>query len=399
MLEYAKRIDNMENTAAIIKELFGSMTDPEIISFGGGAPAKEALPVEIVREITNDIMTRDNRGVEALQYGPVPGIADLREAVAEYLLKPKGIEAKKENIIITSGGMEAINMLCQLYIEPGDIILVESPSFVHSFVVFDMFQAVCIPVNMDLNGMDIEDLEEKIKKYKPKMVYVIPTFQNPTGITLSQERRKKIAELGSKYDVIVLEDDPYRDIRYSGHDLLPIKAYDTTGHTILANSFSKIFSAGSRLGYIFAEEDQIKKLVDIKTATNSHTAMLTQIICSEFFNRGYYANHHKMICNLYRERRDVMLECIDKYFPEGTKRTTPDGGLFVWVELPDGINATELLKESVAGIKVAFVAGEGFFAERGGKGKNAMRISFGGVAPNKIKEGIERLGNLIKSKL
>jgi len=401
MSKFAQRMTSMEKSASVVKKLFGAMSDPEIISFGGGAPAKEALPVGIVREITNDIMRIDKRGVEALQYGPVMGVTDLREVVVSDLLAPKGVKANVENIIITSGGMEAINLLCQLFIDPDDIILVESPSFVHSVEVFEMFQAKCIPVDMDEKGMVTEDLEEKIIKYKPKMVYVIPTFQNPTGITLSLERRKIIAELGSKYDVIILEDDPYRDIRYSGYDLLPIKAYDKTGHTILANSFSKIFSAGSRLGYILANNEVTDKLFDAKTATNSHTSMLPQIICAEFFKRGYYPAHHEMICDLYRERRDVMIECIDKYFPEGTKRTTPDGGMFLWVELPEGINTSELLVESTTdpNVKVAFVAGEGFYVEGGGKGNNCMRISFGGVSPEKIRIGTEKLGNLICSKL
>lgn len=401
MTKFAERINSMENSAAVVKRLFGAMNDPEIISFGGGAPAREALPVDIIREITNDIMRTEKRGIEALQYGPVVGIKDLRDVVVNDLLAPKGVSAKSDNIVITSGGMEAINMLCQLYINPGDIILVESPSFVHSIEVFEMFQARCIPVNMDDSGMDADDLEAKIIKYNPKMVYVIPTFQNPTGITLSLERRKKIAELGSKHDVIILEDDPYRDIRYSGSDLLPIKAFDQTGHTILANSFSKIFSAGSRLGYILANDEVSDKLFDVKSATNSHTSMLPQILCAEFFKRGYYPAHHKMICDLYRERRDVMMECIDKYFPEGTKRTTPDGGLFMWVELPGGINTTELLTEATTNpeVKVAYVAGEGFYVERGGKGSNCMRISFGGVSPDKIKVGTERLGKLINSKL
>lgn len=401
MSKFAERMVSMEHSAAVVKRLFGAMNDPEIISFGGGAPAREALPVDIIREITNDIMRVEKRGIEALQYGPVVGIKDLRDVVVRDLLYPKGVDAKSDNIVITSGGMEAINMLCQLYINPGDIILVESPSFVHSIEVFEMFQARCIPVKMDEDGMDTDDLEAKIMEYKPKMVYVIPTFQNPTGITLSLDRRKKIAELGSKYDVIILEDDPYRDIRYSGKDLLPIKSFDKTGHTILANSFSKIFSAGSRLGYILANDEVSNKLFDVKTATNSHTSMLPQILCAEFFKRGYYPAHHKMICDLYRERRDVMMECIDKFFPENTKRTTPDGGLFMWVELPGGIDTTELLIESTTNpeVKVAYVAGEGFYVERGGMGKNSMRISFGGVSPDKIRIGTERLGNLIKSKL
>jgi len=391
----------MEKSANVIKGLFGAMNDPELISFGGGAPAFEALPVDIVREITNDVIRKDKRGIEALQYGNVMGAEDLREVVVKELLKPKGVEAKIENIMIINGGLEAMNLLCQLYIEPGDNILVESPSFVHSVEIFDMFEANCIGVDMDDEGMVPEDLEKKIKLHKPKMVYVIPTFHNPTGRTLSLERRKKIAEFGGRYDVIILEDDPYRDIRYSGSDLLPIKAFDKTGHTVLANSFSKIFSPGSRLGYILANDEIMQKLFAAKTATNSHTSMLPQILCAEFFKRGYYPEHHKMICDLYRERRDVMIESIDKYFPEGTKRVFPDGGLFTWVELPCGINTTGLLAESVKNpdVKVAFVAGEGFFVEGNGKGNNCMRISYGSVPPEKIRVGIEKLGSLIRKKI
>jgi 2-aminoadipate transaminase len=393
MSNFAQRMTTMENSAIIIKKLFSAMNDPEIISFGGGAPAKETLPVDIVREITDDIMRTEKRGIEALQYGSVIGLADLREVVINDLLAPKGVKGNVDNVMIINGGLEAMNLLCQLYINPGDIILVESPTFVHSFEIFNMFEAKCIAVDMDDKGMVPADLENKIKKYEPKMVYVIPTFQNPTGRTLSQERRQQIAELGSKYDVIILEDDPYRDIRYSGNDLLPIKAFDTTGHTVLANSFSKIFSPGCRLGYILANDDITEKLIYAKSATNSHTSMLSQIICAEFFKRGYYPAHHRMICDLYRERRDTMIECIDKYFPIG--------GLFTWVELPGNINTTELLVESSSNpdVKVAFIAGEGFFTEGGGKGNNCMRVSFGPVPPEKIRIGAERLGNLICSKL
>jgi 2-aminoadipate transaminase len=401
MPKFAERMKAMEKSAGIIRNLFGAMNDPSLISFGGGAPAKEALPIDIVREIANDVMTVGKRGVEALQYGSVMGLQDLREVVVSELLAPKGIDAKAENILITSGGLEGINLLCQLYIDPGDVILVESPTFVHCVEIFEMFQARCISVAMDDDGMVTEDLEEKIRKYNPKIVYVIPTFHNPTGRTLSLERRKRIAELGSQYDVVILEDDPYRDIRYSGNELKPIKAFDKTGHTVLANSFSKIFSPGSRLGYVLASDEVSTKLFDAKTATNSHTSMLPQVICAEFFRRGYYPAHHKMICDLYRERRDTMIGCIDRFFPEGTKRTFPDGGLFTWAELPGGLNTTELLAEATSNpaVKVAFVAGEGFFIEGGGMGSNCMRISFGAVTPDKIRLGAERLGKLIRSKL
>ncbi len=401
MAKFAQRMTVMAEPAAVIRNLFAAMNDPGIISFGGGAPAKEALPVDIVREIVNDVMRSDRRGVEALQYGPPLGVRDLREAVVRDLLAPKGVQAKADNILIISGGLEAMNLTCQLYIEPGDVILVESPTFMHSVEIFAMFQARCVAVDMDDQGLVMEDLEAKIIRHRPKMVYVIPTFQNPSGRTLSLERRRRVAELGSRHDVIILEDDPYRDIRYSGSELPPIKAFDQTGHTILANSFSKIFSPGSRLGYVLAGDEVIARLFDAKTATNSHTSMLPQIICAEFFKRGHYPAHHRMICDLYRERRDVMIECIDRFFPAGTKRTFPDGGLFTWAELPEGIDTTALLAEAVArpDVKVAYAAGEAFFIEGGGKGSRCMRLSFGSVPAEKIRIGTERLGRLIESKL
>ncbi len=401
MTVFAQRMKTMEKSASIIRGLFGAMNDPGIISFGGGAPAREALPVDIVREIASDVIRTDSRGVEALQYGSVPGLIDLREAVSTVLLAPKGVTADPSNILITSGGLEGINLLCQLFIDPGDVILVESPTFVHCVEIFEMFQAKCVSVAMDENGMVPEDLEEKIRRYSPKMAYLIPTFHNPTGRTLSLERRERIAGIGSTHDVIILEDDPYRDIRYSGADLPPIKSFDKTGHTVLASSFSKIFSPGSRLGYVFASDEISSKLLDAKTATNSHTSMLPQVICAEFFKRGYYPAHHRMICDLYRERRDVMIESIDTYFPKGTVRTFPDGGLFTWARLPGGINTTGLLAESLASpdVRVAYVAGEGFFIEGNGMGSDCMRISFGGVPPEKIRIGAERLGKLICSRL
>lgn len=398
---FAERMKTMEKSARIIRNLFGAMGDPGLISFSGGAPAKEALPIDIVREIADDVLRSEKRGVEALQYGSVQGLPDLREVVVRELLAPKGIDANAENILITSGGLEGINLLCQLFIDPGDVILVESPTFVHCVEIFEMFQAKCISVDMDENGMIPEDLEEKIRRYRPKVVYVIPTFHNPTGRTLSLERREKIAALGSRYDVVILEDDPYRDIRYSGEELKPIKAFDKTGHTILANSFSKIFSPGSRLGYVVANDEVIEKLLDAKSATNSHTSMLPQVLCAEFFKRGYYPAHHKQICDLYRIRRDTMIESIDLYFPEGTSRTFPDGGLFTWAELPGRIDTTELLAEATSNpeVKVAYVAGEGFFIEGDGRGKNCMRLSFGAVPPERIRIGAERLGKFLRSRM
>ena len=398
MPKFAKRLDQLAPTAEIIRGLFGAMNDPEIISFGGGAPAREALPIETLHDLADQILRRDGRGVEALQYGPVQGVKQLREIVAKQLLQPKGVDASADDILIVNGGLETMNLICQLYIEPGDVILVESPTFVHCVEIFDMFQARCIGCEMDEQGFVIEDVERKIRQYHPKMVYVIPTFQNPTGKTLPADRRRALAELGSRYDVIILEDDPYRDLRYSGEELLPIKAYDTTGHTVLANSFSKIFSPGSRLGYVYADHAIIEKLLDAKSATNSHTSMLPQLLCAEFFAQGFFDQHLEKIRAIHRERRDAMMAALEREMPAGTKWVFPDGGLFSWVELPGGIDTGALLKEAVQH-KVAYVAGAGFFVGGTGEGKNCMRISYGSVPPEKIDEGMRRLGALIAAKL
>ena len=401
MVPYARRIDNMAYTAEVVKNLFSTMGDPNIISFSGGAPAQETLPVDVIRSIANEVLTRDGRGIEALQYGPIMGTTDLRQAIITHLLAPKGIQCALENVMVVAGGLEGVNLICQVYIDPGDIILVESPTFVHAVEIFDMFEAKCIGVAMDENGMVPEDLEEKLRQYPAKMIYTIPTFQNPSGRTMSLERRRRVAELAAQYDVLVLEDDPYRDIRYSGEDLPPIKTFDTTGHVVIANSFSKIFSPGSRLGYVVGEAEVIAHLAEVKSATNSHTSMLPQILCAEFFNRGYYPEHHRTLCDLYRQRRDAMVSGIDKYFPAGTKHSFPEGGIFIWAELPGGLDATALLEEAVHDpeVAVAYIAGEGSFVSRDGQGKNCMRLSYGNTTPENIEKGLQRLGRLICSKL
>ena len=398
MPNFSNRVTTMTKSANYLRALFNNMTNPDIISFGGGSPAKEALPVDIIEELAQEVLNNGSRGTEALQYSSTMGLKDLRMAVASELLAPKGVNVTPENILIVNGGLETMNLVCQVYINPGDVILVENPTFIHCVEIFDMFQANCVLCECDDIGLVMDDVEEKIKKYHPKMVYTVPTFNNPTGKTLSLDRRQRLAELGSKYDVIILEDDPYRDIRYSGKELAPIKSFDKTGHTIMANSFSKIFAPGTRLGYAVASKEIIEKLMDAKIATNSHTSTIGQVLCAEFFKRGYYPEHHKRICDIYRERRDVMLECIDKYFPQGTKYTKPDGGFFTWVEMPVGLNSTELLPEAEK-LNIAYLAGEDWFLEGNGKGNNTIRLGFSSQSPVKIRDGMKRLGKLFCDKL
>ena len=244
-MPFAKRMEYMSSSAKVIENLFKAMGDPETISFGGGAPARETLPAEQLGRICAELFSDPVIGPRMLQYGHPEGERELRQVVSEYLLRPKNVHADPDDIMIVNGGLETMNLLCQVFIDPGDVILVEAPTFVHCVEIFEMFQARCIPVETDDNGICPEDVEMKIKEYKPKFVYVIPTFQNPSGRTLTLERRKALARLGTEYDVIILEDDPYRDIRFEGEELPPIKSFDTSGNTVLANSFSKIFSAGA----------------------------------------------------------------------------------------------------------------------------------------------------------
>ena len=397
MAKFAQRMAYMQGTSDVIRYLFESMTDPDTISFGGGAPAREALPVEIVHNIASQVLTRERRGSQALQYGNPMGITDLRQAVIDRLLEPKGLKAGLENIIIVAGGIESLNLVSQLYLEPGDVILVESPTFVHAIQVFKMFQARCIACETDDHGLVLEDVEAKIRQFAPKMIYVIPTFQNPSGRTFCLERRKALADLGSHHEIVILEDDPYCELRYSGEPLPPVKCFDKTGNTVYVNSFSKIFSPGSRLGYIFADEQIIRKAYEAKVATNSHTNMVTQILCAEFFNQGLFEPHLKRICDIHRERRDMMIYCIKTMLPGDIKYVYPEGGLFTWVELAEEIDTTAMLNEAVRQ-KVAYMPGKEFFVEGQPIRDNCMRVSFGGVAPEKILVGMERLAKVICAK-
>jgi len=401
MTAFAKRIFDMEGEVKKLMALTDGLISPTIISFGGGAPAKEAYPFEQIREICNDIFRPDARGYSTVAYGSQIGNLELREAVRDYLLKPRGLDAKVENIMITAGGIQPLNFMCALYLDPGDTILVETPTFVHADMIFKMFQANIVPCAMDDNGLVMEDVEEKIKKYNPKFIYTIPTFHNPTGVTLSQDRREKLAQLANQYDVMVLEDDPYREIRYSGEELIPIKTFDQKDNVIFSGSFSKIFSPGSRLGFLVASDEQIKKFCNIKLGTDTCTNTMTQAIAAEFFKRGYYPQHLENLKALYRSRRDAMVKALDAYFPAGTKHTYPDGGYYIWAELPEGLDATALAREIGEKLNICYGNGTIFYSEGNpeGAGKQCMRLNFSGQTEESIENNFKLLGDFFKEKL
>ena len=389
MYNFAKRMDNV--SASAVKDIFRLMADPEIISFGGGSPAKESFPIETIQDITDKAL-KDN-GNQVLQYGMTEGWRPLREAYLEHIVYPKGVKASLENVITTTGATQGIQLVSDIFLDHGDIVLVESPTFLGTLMVFNKYLVKCVPVETDEHGMIMEDLELKMEKYSPKMLYTIPTFQNPTGKTLPLERRKKVAELASTYNVIVMEDDPYCDLRYKGKESPHIKSFDQTGHVILLNSFSKIISPGLRVGTVVAEQDIIEKIVVAKQCADTHTTNLTQVVCAEFLNRGLLPGHLEAITPIYSKRLDTMLDGIQKYFPPGTKYTQPEGGLFIWAELPGEPNVQALLEKAAQEYKVAFVPGKPFFINPE-DGKNSLRLNFSSNTSENIEEGMKRLGEV-----
>lgn len=399
MVEYSKRRKSMAYTIDSMHKIMESLTNKELISFGGGAPAKEAYPLEQMREVTAAVFNNEEKALQAFSYGPTIGLASLRKEIKKNLLRPNGIQGNLDEIMITAGGIQGLYLVGRLFINPGDVILVEAPTFIHAKMVFDGFEAEFQSCAMEADGLNIQELEAKIKKYHPKLIYTMPTFHNPTGISMSVEKRKEMARLAETYDVIILEDDPYSEIRYSGKKTKPIKAYTDSKHVIYANSLSKIFSPGARLGYLVADPEIIQELVEMKLSTDTCTNGFTQTICAEFFNKGFYPSHLEKICDIYRSRRDVMAKAIDMYFPKGTNRTSPDGGFYIWVELPEGLDGRALLPVANEEVKITYGCGSDFFVQENDDGSQYIRFSFAGKEEQIIEKSMKTLGEFFKSKL
>ncbi|MEA5002933.1 MAG: PLP-dependent aminotransferase family protein [Christensenella sp.] len=386
MYRFAKRFDGIGGSE--IRKIFGLLAVPDMISFAGGNPSPELFPAETLAEISEEIIAENGKSV--LQYGGTLGVPAFIE-----LLKYRNADIMREtdDIVVTSGSSQGIDFFAHTMIEKGDVMLAESPSFLGALQTFRLADADVKTVTMEEDGISTTELEEKIKQYNPKFLYTIPTFQNPSGITMSGEKRQKVYDICKKYGVLILEDDPYAELRYSGQALESIKSYDDSGIVCKLASFSKTISPGLRVGYAIANKEIIAKFNLLKQGADVHTSNLTQTMVMEFLKRGYYDEHVKMLCTEYRKQRDAMCGAIDKYFPQGAKRTNPDGGLFVWVTLPEGVNARALFEECV-NEKVAFVVGPPFFAEGGHE--NTLRMNFSMPSIPDIEKGVEKMGRIIR---
>ena len=387
-LHFSERVEGLSGSA--IREIFKLLARPNMISFAGGNPAPFALPDNEVAQIAKEVLLKDGKTI--LQYGATEGYKPFLETLVPYIKEYFGFSTTKEQILPTTGSTQAMNLLCAALINKDDVILVEDPTFLGNMQCMRLYQANLVAVKSDAEGMDVVDLEEKINRHHPKMIYVIPTFQNPTGQTLSLERRKKIASLASQYGVIVAEDDPYHDLRYEGENLPSIKFFDTDGWVAFMGSFSKIISPGLRVGYLVANEALLRKCTIAKQSSDLHTGLLNQAICEAFITKGLLKPHIQTICAKYKEQMQTMLDCM-KDMEAFEWFTKPQGGLFIFAGLKEGKNALTALEKAVEK-GVAYVPGTHFYANNGHE--NTLRLNFSNADTQTIKRGMALLNEALK---
>ena len=378
-------------TGSAIRDIFKLLGKPGMISFAGGNPSNSALEPDVVRGLACEAI--DRYGTNALQYGGTEGLPGLRAGIADYLSSTAGVRCTADNILPVQGSSQAFDLLLKALIDPGDVILVESPTFLGAIQAMRIYKAQLIAMPMDEGGVIVDEVEKLVQKHHPKMMYIIPTFQNPTGRTLSLPRRKALAEMAAKYGFIIAEDDPYRDLRYEGEPLPSISSFDEEGWVVYLSSFSKYIAPGLRVGAAAVPHaGLLRKMVIGKQSSDVHSPILTQAIVELYLEKGLLPDHLTRICGEYRKQLTAMLEGF-AFFPEGTKHTLPQGGLFVWAELPEGMDAMAALNRAIEQ-NVAFVPGTHFYPDGGHA--NTLRLNFSMQEADVIRAGMERLGRAIK---
>ena len=384
--KYSKRVpaDGTDAVGAILQ----AAADPKIISFAGGLPAPELFPVKEMKATVDKVF--EEHGQEAMQYGAAKGVTALREVIQQHVKEKENVDSELDNVLVTTGSEQALDLVGKAFVDPGDTVLVEQPTYLCALDVFRSYGANFASVEMDEDGMKMDALEEALKANpNTKLIYTVPNFQNPTGRTMTEERRKQLAELAEKYDVYVLEDNPYGEIRFAGQHVPAVKSFDKSGHVLYMSTFSKTLAPGFRLGWLVADEDVVNKLTVLKQSADLHTDNLAQFAVAQFFADNDVDVHVKEISALYGKRKDLMLEGIKKYFPEGVKYTNPEGGMFLWVEVPGVDDTVELFKECLEH-DVAFVPGDPFFA--GEVQPGAFRLNYSNMKEDQIEVGLKRLG-------
>ena len=378
--------------ASAIRELLALTAKPEIISFAGGLPAPELFPVEQMAEAAQAVMKENGR--QALQYSSTEGYLPLREQIVERMAAKNNIHTTVDNIIVTSGSQQGLDFSGRIFLDKDDIVLIESPSYLGALNAFKANEPKFIEVPTDEGGMIMEELEKILEtEDRVKMIYVIPDFQNPSSRTWSLERREKFMEIINKYEIPVVEDNPYGELRFEGKQYPALKSLDTKGLVIFLGTFSKILAPGYRLGWICAEGEILQKYNFIAQAASLQASTIGQMETSKFIEMFDLDAHVAKICDVYGKRRDLMYNTMKECFPPEVKFAKPTGGLFLWVELPEYLNAAELAKECLEA-NVAYVPGEGFYPD--GSVKNTFRMNYSCMPDDKIVEGIHRLAEVLK---
>lgn len=381
---------------SIIRALLKLVQQSDIISFAGGTPDAELFPRDLLANIASRVILE--QGKLSLQYGETIGWRPFREAVADYL-KAQGIACTPDNILITTGSQQGLYLSGLTLLNPGDGVVVEEPSYLGGLLSFQNFLAEFLPAACGPNGLNPDEVDQKIAQAprKPKLIYTIPTFQNPGGSTMPEVERAKLVEVARKHNLLVIEDNPYGELNFTGKTIKPLKSFDIDGRVIYLGSFSKIASPGMRLGWVCADPALVTQMATAKETIDVCTDVLSQSIAAEFLKGGHIHTHIQKLIGTYQKRRDVMLEAIKTYFPAEVWYNKPLGGFFVWAGLPEGYNTVKLFERAVAA-KVAYVVGTAFYTGEN-KGLNTLRLTYCAVDEAKIKEGIRRLGDVFKQAL
>ena len=387
---YATRMDSLK--ASEIREILKITQREEVISFAGGLPAPELFPVEMLKEISVQVLSETGR--LALQYSTTEGYEPLRRKIAERIGRKFQTKVSAQQVLITCGSQQALDFSGKLFLDAGDVVLCESPTYLAAISAFRAYQPKFVEVPTDDDGMITRSLENILATTeRVKLIYVIPDFQNPTGRTWSLQRRRELVELATWYGIPVIEDNPYGELRFEGEILPSLKSMDTAGLVIGTGTFSKTFCPGMRIGWLVAEPEIIEKYVLIKQGADLCTSLRSQMEVDMFMERYDFEGNLQKLTDLYRKRRNAMVESLEAMMPAGVTFTRPQGGLFLWVELPEQLGAVELLQECLKR-EVAFVPGDAFFPNGGIK--NTLRLNYSNMSEERIREGIRRLAEAIK---
>ena len=393
---FAQRTQNMRSSA--MRDLMALTQRPEVISLAGGLPDTSLFAAEDLAEHLSVLATESS--ARALQYAPTEGLAEVKEAIRE-VLRAEGDDADPEDVLVTTGGQQVIDLVCKVLVDPGDVVVAEAPTYPGAVPAFAAYEADVVQVAMDADGLRVDMLEETLDALAaagrtPKFIYTIPNFQNPAGVTLSLPRRRRLVEVARERELLILEDNPYGLLRFEGTPLPTLRSLDGGDFVISLGTFSKILSPGLRLGWAVAPQPVLAKMTIGKAASDLNSSSLTQLFAATFFRDGDWRGYLAKQCDLYRTRRDVMLEALEEHLPAGASWTRPEGGLFVWVTLPDGLDTTDLLAKALSR-DVAFVPGRAAYLD--GRGGTSLRLNFSGVGEDDIREGVRRIGAVVREQV